>query len=64
MMIQRIIGYEGIINFDSTKPDGMFRKLMDSTKMTDMGWQPKTDLEQGIKLAYEDFVTTKFNVLE
>ena len=55
--IATVVGYEGQIGFDPTKPDGMPRKLMDSALLTALGWQPKVGLEQGLKLAYADFLT-------
>jgi GDP-L-fucose synthase len=55
-LIKRTIGYTGEICYDSTKPDGIPRKLMDSSKLNKLGWYPKVDLEQGIALAYMDFL--------
>lgn len=55
-LIGKIVGYEGTIDFDTTKPDGTPRKLMDVTKLNNMGWKYTTDLEDGIRLAYEDFI--------
>lgn len=54
--IARVIGYEGAISFDSSKPDGAPRKLMDSQRLFDLGWKPSISLENGIKNAYADFV--------
>lgn len=56
LMIKRIIGYEGNIKFDSSKPDGTPRKLMDVSKLHALGWRHTTRLEAGIKLAYTDFL--------
>lgn len=56
-MIAEVVGYEGKIDFDPGKPDGMPRKLMDSSRLTALGWQPRVGLEQGLKLAYADFQT-------
>lgn len=50
------VGYTGRIVFDTSKPDGTPRKLMDSSRITSLGWQPKTNLEVGLKLAYTDFL--------
>ena len=58
-MVKQIVGYPGAITFDTTKPDGMKRKIVDSTKIRDMGWVPKVNLEQGIKLTYEWYVRKK-----
>lgn len=54
--IQKITGHQGEIIWDSTKPDGTPRKLMDVSKMKDMGWQYKVDLEEGIKLTYDWYI--------
>jgi GDP-L-fucose synthase len=56
LLIKRIIGYEGEVNFDTSKPDGTPRKLMDVTKIHSKGWKHKIELEDGIKLAYNDFL--------
>ncbi|SEM06939.1 GDP-L-fucose synthase [bacterium A37T11] len=55
ILIKDIIGYKGALKFDSSKPDGTPRKLMDVSKLTSLGWKYSTELEDGIKLAYEDF---------
>jgi GDP-L-fucose synthase len=54
--IARTVGYSGPIHTDPSKPDGTLRKLMDSTRLNIMGWQPKVTLEAGLKMAYEDFL--------
>jgi GDP-L-fucose synthase len=54
--VKRIIGYEGSITWDTTKPDGTPRKLMDSSRLFALGWRPQVDLETGIRLAYQDFL--------
>ncbi|MBB5396071.1 GDP-L-fucose synthase [Mucilaginibacter sp. AK015] len=56
LLIKGIIGYNGEIRFDATKPDGTPRKLMDVSKLTALGWTYKTELEEGIRLAYQDFL--------
>ena len=55
-VIKEVIGYEGEIKFDSSKPDGMYKKILDVTKINKLGWQYSTDLILGIKLAYGDFI--------
>jgi GDP-L-fucose synthase len=52
----KVIGYQGRIEFDPTKPDGAPRKLMDVSRLRDLGWQAKVKLEQGLALAYADFL--------
>lgn len=54
-MIARIVGFEGEIRHDLSKPDGTPRKLMDVSKLHQLGWKHSIDLEQGIKQVYEDF---------
>ncbi|WP_461453524.1 GDP-L-fucose synthase family protein [Mucilaginibacter sp.] len=56
LLIKQIIGFTGEIKFDTSKPDGTPRKLMDVTKLTNAGWKYQTTLEQGIALAYQDFL--------
>jgi len=56
LLIKKTVGYEGNLVFDSTKPDGTPRKLMDVSKLHNLGWKHQIDLEEGIKLAYEDFL--------
>ncbi len=50
------LGYTGVIQTDSTKPDGTPRKLMDSTRLNALGWKAKVRLDVGLKVAYEDFL--------
>ncbi|WP_338222577.1 GDP-L-fucose synthase [Algoriphagus confluentis] len=56
LLIQRIVGHTGEIFWDSTKPDGTPRKLMDVSKMTQAGWKAKTSLEDGIRKTYQWFL--------
>ena len=63
LLIKDIIGYEGKIIFDTSKPDGTPRKLMDVSKLNSRGWHHKIELEEGIKLAYEDFLAHQANNL-
>jgi GDP-L-fucose synthase len=50
-----IVGYKGALVFDSSKPDGVMRKLMSSEKINEMGWKPSINLEEGIKKSIEEF---------
>ena len=59
LLIKKIIGYNGEIQFDATKPDGTPRKLMDVSKLHSKGWKHTIELEEGIKLAYQDFLKNK-----
>ena len=55
-LVARVIGYDGNITFDKTKPDGTPRKLMDSSRITALGWAPTISLEEGITQSYRWFL--------
>lgn len=55
-LIKEVVGYQGKISFDTSKPDGTPRKLMDVSKLHALGWKHKVNLREGIKLAYADFL--------
>jgi len=57
ILIKGIIGYNGEIKFDTSRPDGTPRKLMDVSKLHSKGWKHKIELTEGIKLAYQDFLS-------
>jgi len=57
LLIKDILGYEGELVFDASKPDGTPRKLMDVTKLHNLGWKHSVELPEGIALAYEDFMS-------
>ena len=54
--VSKVVGYKGEIRFDSTKPDGVPRKFMDSSKLNHLGWRSKISLESGLQKAYRDFL--------
>ena len=54
--VTRVLGFTGELVFDASKPDGTPRKLMDVSRLTQLGWQARTSLEDGIRLAYQDFL--------
>jgi len=54
--IAKVVDYHGGIEFDSTKPDGTPRKLMDTTRLNSLGWRAKVSLKDGLTLAYQDFL--------
>ncbi len=56
-LVAKVVGYEGEIKWDTSKPNGTPRKLLDVSKSRALGWRYKTELEDGIRLAYEDFLT-------
>lgn len=55
-LIKNIVGFEGEIEYDNSKPDGTPRKLLDVSRIHKLGWKHKTSLEEGIKMAYEWYV--------
>ncbi len=55
-LVAKVVGYTGEIKWDPTKPNGTPRKLLDVSKATGLGWTYKTELEDGLRLAYEDFL--------
>ena len=55
-IVARVVGFEGEIVTDTTKPDGTPRKLMDSGKLFGMGWKTRVPLEEGLREAYADFL--------
>jgi GDP-L-fucose synthase len=55
-LVQSIVGHNGKIIWDTTKPDGAPKKLMDSSKLRSLGWEPKITLEEGIKMTYDWFL--------
>lgn len=56
-IVAEVIGYTGNIEWDTSKPNGTPRKLLDVSKSAQLGWQYQTELKEGIQLAYEDFLT-------
>lgn len=55
-LIKDVVGFKGKLVFDSTKPDGTMRKLMDVSRINSLGWEAKTTLKEGIKIVYNDFL--------
>ena len=55
-LVAEIVGYNGEIRWDTSKPNGTPRKLLDVSKAKKLGWKYKTELRDGIRLAYEDFL--------
>jgi GDP-L-fucose synthase len=56
LLIKKVVGFEGDLEFDTSKPDGTPKKLMDVSKLRSTGWKHKVELEDGIKMAYRDFL--------
>ena len=57
LLIKKVIGFDGDLVFDSSKPDGTPRKLLDVNKLHALGWKHQIDLEEGLKLAYADYLS-------
>jgi GDP-L-fucose synthase len=55
-LVRATVGYVGEIIWDSSKPDGMPRKLVDNSRLAALGWKPAKDLSEGLRLAYQDFL--------
>ena len=55
-LVAKVVGYTGEIKWDTTKPNGTPRKLLDVSKAANLGWTYKTELEDGLRLSYEDFM--------
>ena len=55
-VVADVVGYKGKIEFDSSKPDGTPRKLLDIGRLAKLGWQATTSLKDGIRLAYQAFL--------
>ena len=58
-IIKDIVGFKGEVKWDTDKPDGMIKKLLDVSKLENLGWKPKTSLEDGIKITYEYYKLEK-----
>lgn len=61
-MVKSVVGYNGEIVFNSNKPDGTPRKLMDASKLLNMGWNHKIELKEGLELSYNDYLTRAINL--
>jgi GDP-L-fucose synthase len=57
-MVKETVGFQGDIEFDTSKPNGTPKKLMDSSRLFSQGWKPSVSLKEGIALAYQDFLKT------
>jgi GDP-L-fucose synthase len=54
-VIKKIVGFNGELNWDSSKPDGTFRKLLDVTRINRLGWKEKIELEEGLRMVYKTY---------
>lgn len=57
-VMQRVVGYSGELVFDTAKPDGEYRKTLDSSKLMNLGWKPKIDFEEGVRKLYAYYLKT------
>jgi GDP-L-fucose synthase len=57
--VARIVGFSGVLRYDASKPDGTPRKLLDTTRLTALGWRPRTELAAGIRATYEWFLNNR-----
>lgn len=57
LLVAEVVGFKGKLVFDTSKPDGTMRKVMDISKLRKLGWEPKVSLRDGIALAYKDFLS-------
>jgi GDP-L-fucose synthase len=55
-IISEVVGYQGYVNFDYSKPDGPARKLMDSSRLNSLGWHAKINIKDGLAMAYQDYL--------
>ena len=55
-LIKDAVGFTGVLEFDTSKPDGTPRKLIDSSKLNGLGWKPRVSLAEGLKLTYQNFL--------
>ena len=61
-VVKEVTGFKGNLDFDESKPDGNPRKLLDSSKIFNLGWKPKTDLKDGIKITYDWYLNNVKNL--
>jgi len=54
--IKKVVGYQGDVTWDQTKPDGMPKKLLDASKLNSLGWKPEISLTDGIKSTYNEYL--------
>ena len=56
-LVAEVVGFKGSLTFDSSKPDGTMRKVMDVSRINALGWQRKMPLKEGIALSYQDMLS-------
>lgn len=55
-IIKNVVGYEGKVSFDKSKPDGVSKKMLDTSRINKLGWKPVTDIVEGVKVTYDKFL--------
>lgn len=58
-LVAKVVGYDGELRFDSSKPDGTPRKLLDTSRLSSLGWRPTVSLSEGLEIAYRDFLDSR-----
>jgi GDP-L-fucose synthase len=58
-LVRKVVGYDGDIVLDTSKPDGTPRKLLDTSRLSALGWKPSISLEDGVRKTYEWYVTSR-----
>jgi GDP-L-fucose synthase len=58
-LVAKVVGYDGELRFDSSKPDGTPRKLLDTSRLSSLGWRPTVGLSEGLEMAYRDFLDSR-----
>ena len=62
LLISKVVGYEGKISFDTSKPDGTLRRVLDSSRLNKLGWNHKINLEEGLESTYKWFKLNEQNI--
>jgi nucleoside-diphosphate-sugar epimerase len=58
-LVAGVVGFDGDVVFDTDRPDGAPQKLLDSTRLNSLGWRPQVGLEEGLQLAYVEYIADK-----
>jgi GDP-L-fucose synthase len=61
-LIAEVVNYKGELVFDTSRPDGTPRKLLDSSKLIGMGWRPRTSFREGLERTYSEFIAGNYRV--
>jgi GDP-L-fucose synthase len=57
LMVKEVVGFEGELTYDASKPDGTPRKLLDVSRLTSLGWRYKINLREGLEMVYKDYLS-------